>query len=217
MIRRNISNEAGARSDGLMLVSVVLIAAFTYIAFTTNPIYTGIGVGDRVPELEGQIYDGSTWTDFNLEDHIDPMWAEGDGGTWFMIEFMDTNCGYCQQQAAEDIPTWQGQWLGDNPPRSTPDNVSVEFLAVSISLWDEDTQGKSYGRTVIESFRNDNGHNFAYMDMQDNSHQDAWGNFGTPTYFLIGPNGIIENVNLDADGGYTIWDAMEDKIPKGDA
>ena len=91
MIRRNISNEAGARSDGLMLVSVVLIAAFTYIAFTTNPIYTGIGVGDRVPELEGQIYDGSTWTDFNLEDHIDPMWAEGDGGTWFMIEFMDTN------------------------------------------------------------------------------------------------------------------------------
>ena len=217
MIRRNISNEAGARSDGLMLVSVVLIAAFTYIAFTTNPIYTGIGVVDRVPELEGQIYDGSTWTDFNLEDHIDPMWAEGDGGTWFMIEFMDTNCGYCQQQAAEDIPTWQGQWLGDNPPRSTPDNVSVEFLAVSISLWDEDTQGKSYGRTVIESFRNDNGHNFAYMDMQDNSHQDAWGNFGTPTYFLIGPNGIIEYVNLDADGGYTIWDAMEDKIPKGDA
>ncbi|MAS31704.1 MAG: hypothetical protein CMA39_02260 [Euryarchaeota archaeon] len=152
-----------------------------------------------------------------MEDHIDPMWAEGDGGTWFMIEFMDTNCGYCQQQAAEDIPTWQGQWLGDNPPRSTPDNVSVEFLAVSISLWDEDTQGKSYGRTVIESFRNDNGHNFAYMDMQDNSHQDAWGNFGTPTYFLIGPNGIIEYVNLDADGGYTIWDAMEDKIPKGDA
>ena len=92
MFRRIISNEAGARSDGLMLVSVVLIAAFTYIAFTTNPIYTGIGVGDRVPELEGQIYDGSTWTDFNLEDHIDPMWAEGDGGTWFMIEFMDTNC-----------------------------------------------------------------------------------------------------------------------------
>ena len=71
MIRRNISNEAGARSDGLMLVSLVFIAAFTYIAFTTNPVYTGIGVGDRVPELEGQIYDGSTWTDFSLEDHID--------------------------------------------------------------------------------------------------------------------------------------------------
>ena len=54
------------------------------------------------------------------------------------------------------------------------------------------------------------------MDMQDNSHQEAWGNFGTPTYFLIAPNGIIEYVNLDADGGYTIWDAMNDKIPWGE-
>ncbi len=82
MIRRNISDEAGARSDGLMIVSLMFIAAFTYIAFTTNPVYTGIGVGDRVPELEGQIYDGSAWTDFNLEDRLDPLWAEGDGRTW---------------------------------------------------------------------------------------------------------------------------------------
>ena len=170
----------------------MFIAAFTYIAFTTNPVYTGIGVGDRVPELEGQIYDGGAWTDFKLEDSLDPLWAEGDGGTWFMIEFMDTNCGYCQQQAAEDIPNQQAKWLGDNPPRSTPDNVTVEFLAVSISLWESGTDGKSYGRDVIQDFRNNNNHNFPYMDMQDNSHQEDWGGFGTPTYFLIAPNGIIE-------------------------
>ena len=216
MIRRNISDEAGARSDGLMVVSLMFIAAFTYIALTTNPVYTGIGVGDRVPSLEGQVYDGTTWTDFDLEDHIDPLWSEGDGGTWFMIEFMDTNCGYCQQQAAEEIPNEQARWLGDNPPRSTPANVSVEFLAVSISLWDSDTDGKSYGRDVIQDFRDGNGHNFPYMDMQDNSHRDDWGGFGTPTYFLVAPNGIIEYVNLDADSGYTVWDAMEDNIPRGE-
>ncbi len=217
MIRRNISEEAGARSDGLMIVSLVFIAAFTYIAWTTNPVYTGIGVGDRVPVLEGQVYDGNTWTDFNLENHIDQTWQEGDNyGTWFMIEFMDTNCGYCQQQAAEDIPNEQARWLGDNPPRTTPVDVSVEFLAVSISLWDEDTEGKSYGRTVIEDFRDNNGHIFPYMDMQDNSHRDAWGAFGTPTYFLVAPNGIIEYVNLDAERGYSVWDAMEDNIPRGE-
>ena len=92
----------------------MFIAAFTYIAFTTNPVYTGIGVGDRVPELEGQIYDGGAWTDFKLEDSLDPLWAEGDGATWFMIEFMDTNCGYCQQQAAEDIPNQQAKWSTTN-------------------------------------------------------------------------------------------------------
>ena len=50
MIRRDMDNEAGARSDGLMIVSVIFIAAFTYIALTTNPVYTGVGVGDKVPE-----------------------------------------------------------------------------------------------------------------------------------------------------------------------
>ena len=43
MLRRDISNEAGARSDGLMIVSVIFIAAFTFIAFTTSPVYTGVG------------------------------------------------------------------------------------------------------------------------------------------------------------------------------
>ena len=61
MIRRDIGNEAGARSDGVMIVSIIFITAFTYIALTTDPVYTGIGVGDRAPDLNGQIYDGTVW------------------------------------------------------------------------------------------------------------------------------------------------------------
>ena len=143
MLRRNICNEAGARSDGLMFVSVLFITAFTYIALTTNPVYTGIGVGDRAPDLSGQVWDGNSWTDFDLQDNIDSMWSEGDGGTYYMIEFMDTNCGACIKSASE-ITNQQSKWTGDNPTRSMPENVTVEFLAVSISLrggtegWDTD-------------------------------------------------------------------------------
>ena len=71
MLRRNICNEAGARSDGLMFVSVLFISAFTYIAITTNPVYTGIGVGDRAPELVGDVWDGSSWTEFDLHKNLD--------------------------------------------------------------------------------------------------------------------------------------------------
>ena len=60
MLRRNISDEAGARSDGLMFVSVLFITAFTYIALTTNPVYAGIGVGDRAPDLAGEVWDGTS-------------------------------------------------------------------------------------------------------------------------------------------------------------
>lgn len=199
-----------------MIVSIIFIAAFTYIAFTTNPVYTGIGVGDRVPELKGKVTtDGVTWTDFDLADNIDPLWSEGKAGTWTMIEFMDTNCGACQN-AGPDIRDMETMWTGENPQRTTPENTTVEFLAVSISLWTEDTPGKSYGRDEIVSFREEFQHTFAYMDLQDNSHQDNWGGFGTPTYFLISPNGIIEYATPEADYGYSIWDAMNDKIPRGD-
>jgi len=218
MQRRNICTEAGARSDGLMVVSVIFITAFTYIALTTNPVYTGIGVGDRAPDLEGQVWNGNNWVEYNLADNINSNWTEGEPGTWTMVEFMDTNCGYCQKAAQEDFPSAQAYWLGNGEnSRSTPENVNVEFLAVSISLWSEGTEGKDYGRTVIQDFTSTYGHTFPYMDSQDNSHEDDWGRLGTPTYFLIDPAGIIQYATPEADANYAIWDAMEEKIPRGDA
>ena len=107
-------------------------------------------------------------------------------------------------------------WLGDNPQRSLAENLTVEFVAISISLWTEDTSGKSYGKDEIVSFKNRHSHTFGYVDIQDNSHQSEWGTFPTPTYFLVNPNGIIEYASPSADYGYSIWDAMQEKIPRGD-
>jgi hypothetical protein len=216
MQRRNISNEAGGRADGLLMVSVIFITAFTYIALTTSPVYTGIGVDDRAPVLDGQVWDGNSWSDFSLYDNVDSMWVEGDGGTYYMIEFMDTNCGHCQSAARDEIPPMQTKWLGADATRSMQANQSVEFLAVSISLWDESVSGKEYGKDEIEEFRLNNNHEFMYMDDQDETNKANWGDFGTPTYFLVAPNGLIKYVNLDAPGGYTVWDAMEDIIPRGE-
>ena len=213
-------NEAGARSDGLMIISVIFIAAFTYIALTTNPVYTGVGVGDRAPDLNGQIYDGAGWVDFSLKEQFNESWSEGDPGTYYLVEFMDTNCSICVTAADKKFPSAQAEWTGETPTRPMPDGTSVEFLAVSISLWDETVSGKDYGRSVIEDFRNQEwgnnkqAHNFPYMDMQDNSHQDDWGNFGTPTYFIIDPSGIIQYTNLESPG-YDFRDALDDIVPRG--
>ena len=212
-----MNDEAGARSDGLMIISVIFIAAFTYIALTTNPVYTGIGVGDKAPNLKGQVYDGAGWVNFDLHKEIDENKnkSEDDNpNTYYLIEFMDTNCGICVDAANLKFPSAQSEWTGDNPTRPMPEGVAVEFLAVSISLWDETVSGKSYGRTVIEEFRTEYNHQFPYMDLQDNSHQDDWGNFGTPTYFIIDPDGIIQYTNLESPG-YDFRDALEDIVPRG--
>ena len=34
--------------------------------------------------------------------------------------------------------------------------------------------------------------------------------------FLVNPNGIIEFATPSAERGYSIWDAMQEKIPRGD-
>ena len=102
MIRRNTSNEGSARSDGMMIVAVMFIAAFTFIAWTTNPVYTGIGVGDRVEELKGEMTtlmashgpistSAITMTKCGLKENR----------TWTMLEFMDTNCVACENAAPE--------------------------------------------------------------------------------------------------------------------
>ncbi len=208
-----MNDEAGARSDGLMMVSVIFIAAFTYIALTTDPVYTGIGVGDKAPELSGQIYNGETWEKFSLSEQFNNAWEKGDNGTYYLVEFMDTNCSICITAASDKLPSIQADYTGETPRVNLAAGVSVEILAVSISLWDEES-GRDYGRDVIEQFRADFEHNFAYMDMQDNSHQDAWGNFGTPTYFIIDPSGIIQYTNLE--DGFDVREAMDSIIPRGD-
>lgn len=214
MLRRNICNEAGARSDGLMIVSVIFITAFTYIALTTNPVYTGIGVGDRAPGLSGEVWDGTSWTDFDLQENIDPMWSEGDEGTYFMVEFMDTNCGFCQTSAKQYLKPEQSRWTGENPTRPMGENITVEFLAVSIALH-AGADGWDYGQDEIKDFRTEYEHTFSYMDDQENDNRDEWGISGTPTYFLIAPNGVILYATPDAEQGMTVWDAMEDEIPRG--
>ena len=60
------------------------------IAATTSPIATGTKEGERAPALEGKFYNGSGWSDFNLESYWDAGWQEGDiSGQWVVIEFMD--------------------------------------------------------------------------------------------------------------------------------
>ncbi len=213
MYRRKISDEGSARADATMFVAVIFVATYTLIALTTNPVYSGVSVGDLAPELEGDVWNGNTWTDYKLEDRINTDWQPGMPGTWIMIEFMDTNCGACVSAAKNTIPQAQNYWLG-NP--DIAEGLNVEFLAVSISLWDSSVEGKEYGRTVIQDFRSEHSHQFNYMDGQDNAYKDLWEVQGTPSYYLIAPNGIVQFSSPEGSSYSTVFDAMNDLIPTGD-
>ena len=210
MRRKMDSIEAGARADSMLYVSIILISSFILIAVLTNPVYSGTGVDDSAIEIEGKINDGGTWVDFKLSDNYNKNWTIDNDvtGTWYMVEFMDINCGHCKN-AASDITSLSNDWMNN---RDITNGDSVDFLAVSINLG---MKGDDYTPENIVNFRNQYEHQFAYFDDLDNSVRDDWNVPGTPTYFLIAPNGVISYASPEAVSGETVWDAMDRIIPTG--
>ncbi|DAC15027.1 MAG TPA: TlpA family protein disulfide reductase [Candidatus Poseidoniales archaeon] len=200
------NQEGAAKTDAGILIMTIFFAGILFIAFTTNPVYVGIKEGDRAPMLKGTAYDGNSWVSFTLNDEFNQSWEEDSSeGDWYIVEFLDINCGYCKT-SAQTIA--ENQQLIDNSPETGYANV--KFLAVALKL---PLQGSEYTRENVVAFRDNYGHNFPYVDAMDGNLKSDWKISGTPTYFLIKPNGVIawaspEHSNED------VWEAYGRLVPK---
>jgi len=187
MMKRILKNsESGnARADATMLIMLLFFGSVAYVALTTNPVYIGVGEGQRAPALAGSVYNGGAWVDYNLNSSYNDSWAEGSSeGDWTIVEFLDINCGYCKKGATTIAENAE---LIDNSPATG--RANVKFLAVAISL---PLGGEEYTKENVVSFRANYGHEFYYMDgMMDDTQKDTWQIKATPTYFMIKPNGVI--------------------------
>ena len=197
-------NEADIRTKAAIRVMSLFFVGLIIIAATTSPIATGTKAGERAPALEGKFYNGSGgWTTFNLESYWDSNWKEGDAsGQWVALEFMDTDCPYCVKSAA-DMSANSADFDGSNPQW---DGAIVNFIA---SVTELDINGHDSSRAEIVAFRDktaDSGqscagsdcgnrdgsaHAFPYIDDLDQDNMKEWKVGGTPSYYLIQPDGII--------------------------
>tara|TARA_B100001540_G_scaffold22659_1_gene18608 strand:+ start:5476 stop:6108 length:633 start_codon:yes stop_codon:yes gene_type:complete len=186
-------NNAGAVGSAALSVASLFFIAIMIIAFTANPIAIGTDVGERAPDVEGKAYNGTSWVEFDFESYFDTSWEQGNiSGQWVAIEFMDTDCPYCQQ-TADDYGQWANTYSTNNPNWNGP---QVNFLASATEL---DIPGHETSRAEIQDFRAEYGHNFPYIDDIDQDNMKEWGIPGTPTYFLIQPDGIIAWVSDDSN------------------
>lgn len=186
-------DNAGAVGSAALSVASLFFIAIMIIAFTANPIAIGTDVGERAPDVEGKAYNGTSWVEFDFESYFDTSWEEGNmSGQWVAIEFMDTDCPYCQK-TADDYGQWANTYSANNPNWNGP---HVNFLASATEL---DIPGHETSRAEIQDFRAEYGHNFPYIDDIDQDNMKEWGIPGTPTYFLIQPDGIIAWVSDDSN------------------
>ncbi|MCH2648221.1 MAG: TlpA family protein disulfide reductase [Candidatus Poseidoniaceae archaeon] len=186
-------DNAGAVGSAALSVASLFFIAIMIIAFTANPVAIGTDVGERAPDVEGKAYNGTSWVEFDFESYFDNSWEEGNiSGQWVAIEFMDTDCPYCQQ-TADEYGQWANTYSANNPNWNGP---HVNFLASATEL---DIPGHETSRAEIQDFRAEYGHNFPYIDDIDQDNMKEWGIPGTPTYFLIQPDGIIAWVSDDSN------------------
>jgi hypothetical protein len=199
-MRLRDDEEAGITDSPLLMVSVLLAVVLLVVAMTADPIALGTDVGERAPAIEGVAYDGDGWVEFSLEDYFDASWKEGEPGQWIILEFMDTDCPYCVQSAAE-VGDWDAYFDASN---SDWNNEDVQVIAVATEL---NINGHDSSRAEIQAFRdmttgetcnkadcaNRGGspHAFPYVDDIDGDVFTAWGMRGTPSYFVIQPDGIV--------------------------
>ena len=177
--------NATAVGNALIKVMSLFFIGIMIIAFTANPISVGTNEGQRAPDIEGKFYNGSGWTEFDFSSYFNTSWQEGDvSGQWVAIEFMDTDCPYCQQ-SADEYGQYANAFSVNNADWNGP---HVNFLASATEL---SIQGHDSDRAEIEQFRSEYNHNFPYIDDIDQDNMEEWGIPGTPNYFLIQPDGII--------------------------
>jgi len=227
-MKHTYDEEADVRTTALIRVMALFFVGIMIIAATTSPIATGTKEGERAPALEGKFYNGSSWTDFNLESYWDSSWEEGDiSGQWVVIEFMDTDCPYCVK-SAEDMSVSANDFGGSNPQW---DGAIVNFIA---SVTELDIQGHDSSRAEMIAFRNkiaDSGetcagsdcgsrpgtaHNFPYIDDMDQENMKKWKVGGTPSYYLIQPDGIISWSSSEHQGE-ELRDAILTLVPRESA
>ncbi len=213
MVRDLHSDErAGtAAAEGAFVVVILIIISLAITFQNTEVIGRGVNIGDTAPELvsDAHLMGSEGWTAFNLADEIDPQWAEGDSGKHILIDFIDTDCPYCWQSAPDMTNLYEK--YGSDIKMFT---VVVEFSELQGHEGSRDEiiafQEKIAGQAMCKASQVDcaeregDPHPWPYIDDLDLSERSKWDVTGTPSYFLLKPNGEIawtseKNAGLSID------------------
>lgn len=200
--------DADVRTDTAIKIMALFFASIMFLAFTTDPIASGTKEGQRAPSLEGMSYNGTGWTEFNMDDWLVDNWSEADTtAEWLVVEFMDTDCGFCWE-AASDMGQYADYFSKTGAEKW--DGPVINFIANAAEL---NIQGHESSRAEIEAFRDKTGSeacaqgdcvnrpgnplSFTYIDDLSLDNMDSWKVSATPTYYLLQPDGIVAWVSSE--------------------
>ena len=187
-----------------------------------QPIYqSGVNEGELIYNFNATIhyYQDVGWSEFELHSLFNSSWNYSNNNStnssdkWTVVVFLSTDCGHCWN-AAEELSTWSTNYADD-----------VQFLAMAVNF----SSNNNFNATPDEVIafqeqsayigcvgggsdcadRPGSPHDFGYVDDRNQTQMHAWGVGGTPTFFIIQPNGIVAWNQSQNNGEENIEQALE--------
>ena len=124
-----------------------------------NSMVENSTIGMPMPALDGQIYDGQQWENYDYSMLFNDSSSSPFDQPWTALQFMDTGCPYCHVAAA-DMYEWSNLF---DPTNQTNDNPKVNFFASATKYteatmelsWTDANGTESNGTVVFELFDDD--------------------------------------------------------------
>ena len=144
--------------------------------------------------IAGQLYNGDSWSDYDYSTLFDSETELPYSEPWNVIQFIDVDCGYCQQ-IADEMKIYSEIYDYNNDTNQEP-NVrfltNVADIVLNSSENSSNNFGNSNDRNDIEEFREYYQHNLIdYIDDLSNTNFNDWDILGIPRTYLIQPDGIF--------------------------
>ena len=169
---------------------------------TESTVY-GSAEGLQVPIVIDQARSlNGVWQNWSIYDLIDESWngtplntSNGTGHKWIIIEFASTDCGHCWY-AADDMTFLYENYsevltfvtFAVNFSSNNNFNASQEEVA---AFQDKSSHTGCYQNSKNCDERPGDPHNWTYVDDRDQTWMWNFSVTGTPSFFIISPNGVM--------------------------
>ncbi|HIF04650.1 MAG TPA: redoxin domain-containing protein, partial [Candidatus Poseidoniales archaeon] len=159
------------------------------------------------------------WTDFQLSDHFNHSWSEGEPGQWILLQFMDTDCPHCWREAEDMSNHWPVYG----------ETGAVLYITISVEVVGS---GHSKGEIVAFKEKQDfdgckkdsnckdrpgESHPWMYVNGLNSGAKDDYKLPGVPFDLLLSPDGIVawNGVQHTTDGLDSADNAMRHHLMEG--
>ena len=184
--------DADARVASFFAISAIMTVVMIVVWTLAPPPSVGVKEGQLAPDIIGEAHHSGSWSEFRLYDYFNHSWVEGEPGQYIFLQFMDTDCPHCWDDAPamESIHSEFG--------------ATVQFVTVSVGMLKSTHsraetvafQEKGDYDGCYQDSRNCNGrtggpHNWPYVDDINLRAFNDYNPPGVPFHLLLSPDGIV--------------------------